>query len=126
MNLFLDTHVLVWLYQRDISKFSEKSREILDKSKLYMPAASFLEIQFLKEINRITISAEQILNELRTDLPIDIANSDTISLMRKAAEVNWTRDPFDRLIVAEAIVNNAKLMTKDSNILSNFNDAVWF
>jgi PIN domain nuclease of toxin-antitoxin system len=126
MNLLLDTHVLVWLYQRDISKFSEKSREILDKSRLYMPAASFLEIQFLKEIKRITLSAEQILNELRTDLPIDIANSDTISLMRKAAEVNWTRDPFDRLIVAEAIVNNAKLMTKDSNILSNFSDAVWF
>ena len=125
MNLLLDTHVLVWLYQRDISKFSEMNREILDKSRLYMPAASFLEIQFLKEIKRITRSAEQILNKLSADLPIDIANSETISLMRIAAEVNWTRDPFDRLIVAEAIVNNAKLMTKDSNILSNFNDAVW-
>ena len=72
-----------------------------------MPATSFLEIQFFKEIKRITRSAEQILNELHTDLPIDIANSETISLMIKAAEINWTRDPFDRLIVAEAIVNNA-------------------
>ena len=66
------------------------------------------------------------INELRMDLPINISDTAAISLMRAAAGINWTRDPFDRLIVAESIIYNAKLMTKDSNILSHFNNAVWF
>ena len=126
MNLFLDTHILIWLYQRDAAKFSAKNRETLDISNLYMPAISFLEIQFLKEIKRVTFSAEEILDELRIDLAINITEANAISLIRKAIEFNWTRDPFDRLIIAETVLYNAKLMTKDSNILANFHDAVWF
>jgi PIN domain nuclease of toxin-antitoxin system len=126
MNLFLDTHILIWLYQRDGSKFSAKNRETLDISNLYMPVISFLEIQFLKEIKRITFSADELLDELRIDLPINITEANAITLIRKAVEFNWTRDPFDRLIIAETVLYNAKLLTKDSNILSNFHDAVWF
>jgi PIN domain nuclease of toxin-antitoxin system len=37
----------------------------------------------------------------------------------------WTRDPFDRLIVANAMADGAPLITADETILANFRDAVW-
>jgi len=37
----------------------------------------------------------------------------------------WTRDPFDRLIVANAKARNAWLITKDSRIASHYPGAVW-
>ena len=37
----------------------------------------------------------------------------------------WTRDVFDRLIVANAMTDGARLLTADQHILDNFRDAVW-
>jgi PIN domain nuclease of toxin-antitoxin system len=37
----------------------------------------------------------------------------------------WTRDPFDRLIVGQAIARGAKLVTKDRLIRRHFRGAVW-
>jgi len=37
----------------------------------------------------------------------------------------WTRDPFDRLIVAHAIKANCNLLTKDEKIRKNYAHAVW-
>lgn len=125
MTLFLDTHVLIWLYQRDATKFSRESREVLDSGKLFIPAISFLEIQFLKEIKRITFTPNRLFDELQLDLSINYTETDVMLLSKKAVEIDWTRDPFDRLIVAEVILHNAKLMTKDAEILSNFPDAIW-
>jgi PIN domain nuclease of toxin-antitoxin system len=44
----------------------------------------------------------------------------------EAIDVDWTTDPFDRLIVAQAIANsNAKLITRDRLIRKNYPQAVW-
>ncbi|WP_199317478.1 hypothetical protein [Planktothricoides raciborskii] len=40
-------------------------------------------------------------------------------------DLDWTRDPFDRLIVAHAAVNNNILLTKDRIILANYAQAQW-
>jgi PIN domain nuclease of toxin-antitoxin system len=125
VNLFLDTHVLIWLYQRDGSKFSIAARALLDESQLYMPALSFLELQFLREIRRITFTAEELYTDLSSDLLLNLTDSAVITLTKKAVELDWTRDPFDRLIVAEAIRFNARLMTRDLTIHANFSDAIW-
>ena len=37
----------------------------------------------------------------------------------------WVRDPFDRLIVAQAIANEAPLVTKDEKIRRHYRRAVW-
>lgn len=39
--------------------------------------------------------------------------------------INWTRDPFDRLIVSNASVDNHILLTKDYHILNHYENAVW-
>jgi len=46
--------------------------------------------------------------------------------IEKARTLNWTRDPFDRLITGEAMaVPDALLVTRDSVIRENFDRAVW-
>jgi PIN domain nuclease of toxin-antitoxin system len=37
----------------------------------------------------------------------------------------WTRDPFDRLIVAQAAIESVRLLTKDRTIRRNFAGAIW-
>jgi PIN domain nuclease of toxin-antitoxin system len=46
-------------------------------------------------------------------------------LTRAAADLSWTRDPFDRLIAAHAIVANASLVTADDTIREHLPLAVW-
>ncbi|BAB73880.1 asl2181 [Nostoc sp. PCC 7120 = FACHB-418] len=39
--------------------------------------------------------------------------------------INWTRDPFDRIITANAQIGNNILLSKDGNILNNYTCAKW-
>jgi PIN domain nuclease of toxin-antitoxin system len=45
--------------------------------------------------------------------------------VQAAADLFWTRDPFDRLIAAHAIVANAPLITADAAIRENLPLATW-
>lgn len=40
-------------------------------------------------------------------------------------DLSWTRDPFDRIIVAPASLNHNILVTKDQSILKNYENAKW-
>jgi PIN domain nuclease of toxin-antitoxin system len=52
------------------------------------------------------------------DLPFD-------QVVRKASEFSWTRDPFDRLIVAQSVCRNSRLLTKDRGIRKHAPLAFW-
>ena len=45
--------------------------------------------------------------------------------MELAAEETWTRDPFDRVIVAQARLRGAPLLTKDRAIHAGYERAIW-
>ncbi|MBW2708024.1 MAG: transposase, partial [Deltaproteobacteria bacterium] len=42
-----------------------------------------------------------------------------------ALDISWARDPFDRIIVANATVDRDILVTKDQNILENYEKSMW-
>jgi len=39
--------------------------------------------------------------------------------------LDFTRDPFDRIIVADASINNSQLISKDQIIKMNYKNTVW-
>jgi len=47
------------------------------------------------------------------------------AVVHAATSLTWTRDPFDRMIVADAIVAASDLLTKDEQILTNAPFARW-
>ncbi len=46
-------------------------------------------------------------------------------IVRQACALDWTCDPFDRLIVAECMVANGRLLTRDETILSKSSCGMW-
>jgi len=56
---------------------------------------------------------------------VEIADVSATELIRVAAELTWTRNPFDRLIAAHAIVADVPLVTADETIRDNLPLATW-
>ena len=56
---------------------------------------------------------------------MEIAEDSFFKIVQRAKKHAWTRDPFDRILVAHTEVQKASLLTCDQNILTNFNGAVW-
>lgn len=79
----------------------------------------------LFELRRIAADATAILARLSEQIGLTVCETPLIRVVDAARTFAWTRDPFDRLIVANAMADGARLLTADQTILANFKDAVW-
>jgi PIN domain nuclease of toxin-antitoxin system len=84
-----------------------------------------LELTYLHEIGRARDSLPTMLAALRRDIGLEVTDASALELAQAAADLTWTRDPFDRLIAAHAIVANAALITADTTIRENLPLATW-
>lgn len=126
MPLYLDTHVLVWLYQDGATRLSPRGADAIGRADALLASPIVeLELTYLHEIGRITCSAASILDSLRRDLELDICRLPFASVVGAALGHNWTRDPFDRLIVAQAAHGQTPLLTADTNLREHYPLAFW-
>ena len=84
-----------------------------------------LELTYLYEVGRVTEPASAPLSSLRRTLGLQVDDAPFTEVAQAAAPLSWTRDPFDRLIAAHAIVANAPLVTADETIRENLPLAIW-
>lgn len=122
---FLDTNIVVWLYQAELDKFSERTKRILEDSDLLISPLVKLELQYLYEIGRTKKTADHVCKTLYKDIGLQVHNIPLTVLIEKSLAENWTRDPFDRLIVSHAHIEHAPLITKDAKILEHYPKAMW-
>jgi len=59
------------------------------------------------------------------DLGVEVCDLPFPEVVRCALAQSWTRDPFDRVIVAQAAVRSARLLTKDQTIRDHYQHALW-
>ncbi len=123
--IFLDTHAVIWLYAGELNRFSKKGLKMLETGQLLISPMVQLEIQFLKEIKRITVESSTILEYLSSSIDLNLYEPNMTQVISEAITLSWTRDPFDRIITASALVENAPLLTKDKIIKKNCSIAVW-
>lgn len=123
--IFLDTHVLVWLYEGLLEKIPESIQQNMETADLYISPMVELELNFLHEIGRITVAGADIVRHLDAHIGITISRIDFYRIVEEAQQQRWTRDPFDRLIVANASVFQAPLITKDERIRHNYPLSIW-
>ncbi|MCF6318809.1 MAG: PIN domain-containing protein [Proteobacteria bacterium] len=123
--IYLDTHIVVWLYAGDVQKLSLESRKLINSHELYISPIVKLELQYLFEIKRISKQPNEILEDLFKRIGLKRCNQPFIDISNRATEIFWTRDPFDRIIVANASLENKILLTKDMTILDNYQFAKW-
>jgi PIN domain nuclease of toxin-antitoxin system len=123
--IYLDTHVVVWLYSGLTDKLSELAKSLINDNEIYISAIVRLELQYLYEIKRITHQPDTIIAELSEQIDLQICNKSFNQIISMSLVINWTRDPFDRIITANAQIGNNMLLSKDGNILNNYTCAKW-
>ena len=123
--IYLDTHIVVWLYAGKIKKLSEQAKKLINDHEIIISPVVRLELQYLFEIQRVTDEANEIIFDLSDRIGLKICNKSLNTIVGSALVLSWTRDPFDRIIVANAAINQNILVTKDQNILENYEKAIW-
>lgn len=79
----------------------------------------------MHEIGRARDPAPAMLAALRQGIGLEVADVPLVKLTEAAASLSWTRDPFDRLMAAHAIVADVPLVTADRTLLANLPQATW-
>ncbi|WGM46611.1 Ribonuclease VapC22 [Brevundimonas sp. NIBR10] len=124
----LDTHIVVWLYEGRASKLSKAARNLIRRSDtVTISPLTLMELDNLIAGRRVKAeSPATIIAIISQEIgPIDVSPTPFQDIIAKALTIGWTRDPFDRLIVANAMADGVKLITADEKIRANFKDAVW-
>jgi PIN domain nuclease of toxin-antitoxin system len=123
--IYLDTHVVVWLYAGLTEKFSDHARELVNGHEIYISSIVRLELQCLYEIQRVADEGQTVVTDLSNRIGLQICDKSFNSIVTEALMFPWTHDPFDRLIVANAVLNDTVLLSKDQIILDNYAHARW-
>jgi PIN domain nuclease of toxin-antitoxin system len=117
MKLLLDTHAFLW-FITDAPSLSSKARELIEDSDndITLSVASLWEMAIKVSLGKLTIS--QPLNMfMAQQLHLNAINLLNISVDHAAMVATLPfhhRDPFDRLLVAQAIVERLSFLSVDT------------
>ncbi len=123
--IYLDTHVVVWLYAGKSDLLSPLAVERIEAEDLLISPMVQLELEYLREIDRLTVGSALVIESLAQRIGLTVCDLPFPIVMIESIVQAWTRDPFDRLITAQAIARNVPLLTKDRHIQENCALAVW-
>jgi PIN domain nuclease of toxin-antitoxin system len=123
---YLDTNVVVWLAQGNLAPITPTATRILEQGDLLISPMVLVELEYLYEIERIKLSARDLLLKLEHELGLRVCDLPFPRVAAVVVDEKWTRDPFDRIIVAQAKANGlASLISADEEIARNYPRTVW-
>lgn len=126
MIVYLDTPIVLWLAAGRVNRLSSKARGLLGRSDLLLSAIACLELEYLHELGRTKLRAGDIVNKVEHETNLRLCDLPFPAIASAALDEKWTRDPFDRLIVANAKANGfATLISADETICKHYPRAVW-
>jgi PIN domain nuclease of toxin-antitoxin system len=114
VTLLLDTHFLIWLVLE-----SKRLGEFpwLERHRPWgVSPVSFLEIQLLAEIGRLSVHNPEFTNAVMEDPRFTVDDIPLATVIRHGLKLDWTRDPFDRMLVAHSLARRMPLCTVDRRI----------
>ncbi len=112
MNIIIDTHVFLWLlYSPEKIKSSQlEVLQDLDNS-LYLSSMSIAEIMIKKSLGKLDVEFQ--LDFVLPKLGVSLIDYDAFSALRLASMPFHHQDPFDRMIISQAIENKFYILTAD-------------
>lgn len=124
-SIYLDTHAVVLLYAKDLKKFGVQSLYLMKNNHLLISPMVKLELQYLHEIRRINPSPDKVLSDLKNSVNLNICQKNWQDIVNISVNCSFTRDAFDRLIVAHAMLDNSILISKDERLTQHYANCIW-
>ena len=115
MNLLLDTHTVLW-WLSDDPALSETARAAIadPENTVFLSAVVVWEIRIKQGIGKLDLPDDfgEVLDRQRFgELPVTVDHAQTIAELPAVH-----RDPFDRMLVAQAMVEHMVIVTRDKSI----------
>lgn len=115
----------MWLFGGESHRLSSAATALIREEDVLVSPAVVLELQLLHEIKRVKEVALKVIERLSSEIGLAVCQLPFTSVLEHALDQSWTRDPFDRLIVAHAMVTEAVLVTKDARIRQHYRRTIW-
>lgn len=123
--IYLDTHVAAWMFAGRTDLLPPHVRRLLEEREILISPIVGLELQYLFETGRTSEPAAVVLQALSQEVGLRVCDLPFPGVIEMAQREPWTRDPFDRIIVGQAALRKAPLVTKDAAIRSYYRRATW-
>ncbi len=112
MRLLLDTNVLLWVAAGDSRVEHLQSRIVDDDNEVFVSAASYWEVAIKAGIGKLNVDVAQLRQAARdsgyAELPVLGAHTEHLARLPVIH-----KDPFDRMLVAQANAEPMRLLTSD-------------
>ena len=121
MSLLLDTHLLLWALSQP-GKLKPRARSLIDKNEVFVSAASIWEISIKSSLGKLEADPRIVLDGLEpAGLRLIPVNGEHAARVFQLPTLH--RDPFDRILLAQALSEPLTLLTDDA-VLGQYGDYV--
>lgn len=122
MHLLLDTHILLWWFSADTHLSKKAISLITEAEEVYVSSASIWEATIKKRLGKLDVDLSLITSSLESEgfieLPVRISHT-----LQTLEQPEIHRDPFDRILIAQAISEPLRFVTAD-HTLQNYSDLI--
>ena len=122
MKVLLDTHIYLWCLQDD-KKLDQYARQLITEAEIvYVSAASIWEITIKAQTQKLKADVDLLIHEITAcgfqELPVTATHS-----LKLITLPLHHRDPFDRILIAQAISEPLHFLTADK-LLAQYSELV--
>lgn len=132
MKILLDTHIIVWYFE-DNKQLSQKACDIIEDeaNEIYYSLVSLLEVEIKHAAHphRLSLRGEDFLSYCKElgfiQAPLNIWHVLELKNLTRKKNTPPHRDPFDRLMLCQAIVEDMIFITHDERIAEYVTDCIY-
>lgn len=128
MKLLLDTHIFLWV-NGDTSKLSVNFKSLGHSGEhdFYLSLASVWEMQIKYQLGKLSLPLpiEELVNKNQLENGIQLLPIELSHISHLAQLPSHHKDPFDRLLIAQAIIEDMTIVTADQSFAAYPVPVVW-
>jgi PIN domain nuclease of toxin-antitoxin system len=117
VKILLDTNALIW-WLKDDPKLGSNARSIIANrdSQILVSIVSFWEVTMKWRVGKMEFSGSHLLSELGIDSDVALLQIEPVHLSALDDIEAHHKDPFDHLIIAQAKIEGARIVTSDRDM----------
>jgi PIN domain nuclease of toxin-antitoxin system len=127
MNLLIDTHAVIWFITED-SKLPLKTKKIIENTEnnCFVSIATYWEIAIKHSLGRLNLDSElENIFRIIEKTGFEILPITTNQILINAGLPHHHQDPFDRIIIAQAIQDDLKIVSTDGQFKNYQVSLIW-